>query len=87
MLARLPGDGYGSRGASWVDDTTIIVAVAAADPTTGLLRVPAGGGEPTVLTTPDQAHGELGHWFPSVLPGGRAVLFTIAAAQPANRRS
>lgn len=36
----------------------------------------AGGGEPTILTTPDATKGE--HWYPSVLPGGRAVLFTIA---------
>ena len=79
-LARLPGGG--PRGASWVDDATIIVATN--DQKTGLLRVPAGGGEPTVLTTPDPAHGEVGHWFPSALPGGRAVLFTIAAAQQAN---
>jgi serine/threonine-protein kinase len=42
--------------------------------------VPAGGGEPEVLTKPDRAHGELAHVFPSVLPGGRAVLFTITAS-------
>ena len=39
--------------------------------------MPAGGGEPTVLTTPDAGHGELDHYWPSFLPGGRAVLFTI----------
>jgi len=31
----------------------------------------------TVLTTPDAGHGELDHYWPSFLPGGRAVLFTI----------
>jgi eukaryotic-like serine/threonine-protein kinase len=74
-LARLP---VWPRGASWVDDALIIGT------TTGLLRVPAGGGEPTVLTTPDRARGEEGHVLPSALPGGRAVLFTIGAAEPEN---
>jgi eukaryotic-like serine/threonine-protein kinase len=78
-LARLP---LSPRGATWMDDGTIIVATSS--PTVGLLRVPAGGGESTTLTTPDRAHGELGHWWPSVLPGGRAVLFTIEAESPQN---
>ena len=78
-VARLP---LSPRGATWLDDTTIIVA--SSSPTVGLLRVPAGGGEPTQLTMPDRAHGELGHWWPSVLPGGRAVLFTIEADTPQN---
>ncbi len=33
-----------------------------------------------MLTTPDSAHGEMDHFFPSVLPGGGAVLYTIVAA-------
>ena len=69
----------GSRGASWGPDDTIVFATNDA---TGLLRVSAAGGEPKVLTTPDTAHGEVGHLFPSVLPSGRAVLFTITAAGP-----
>jgi serine/threonine-protein kinase len=76
-LARLP---VWPRGAAWIDEATIIVG--SNSPTAGLLKVPAGGGEPTVLTTPDRAHGEEGHILPSGLPGGRAVLFTIGAADP-----
>ena len=30
-----------------------------------------------MLTTPDIEQGELAHWWPEVLPGGEAVLFTI----------
>ena len=52
---------------------------ATSDTSSGLLRVPAGGGEPTVLTKPDAAKGERDHFFPSVLPGGRSVLFTIVS--------
>ena len=65
----------GARGASWGPDDTIVFATN--DASTGLLRVAASGGEPKVLTRPDIAHGEADHVFPSVLPGGRAVLFTI----------
>jgi serine/threonine-protein kinase len=63
------------QGASWGPNDTIVFATD--DPSTGLLSVPAGGGEPKVLTTPDSKHGEVDHLFPSVLPGGQAVLFTI----------
>jgi hypothetical protein len=65
------------RGASWGPDDSIVFATT--DPSSGLLRVSATGGQPSVLTIPDTAHGEGDHLFPSVLPGGQAVLFTIAA--------
>ena len=71
-----------SLGASWGDDNTIVFATN--DPSTGLWRVSADGGEPTVLTTPDAAQRESDHAFPSVLPGGRGVLFTITAAGQAD---
>ena len=72
--------GGAPRGASWGPDDTIVFATS--DASTGLLRVSAAGGEPKVLTTPDTAHGEVDHLFPSVLPNGRAVLFTITASGP-----
>jgi serine/threonine protein kinase/Tol biopolymer transport system component len=78
-IAQLPGLPIGP---TWLNDDTIIVATN--NGTTGLLRVPVGGAESSVLTTVDRAHGERGHLFPSVLPGGHAILFTIAADQPAN---
>jgi serine/threonine-protein kinase len=65
------------RGASWGPDGMIVFATG--DPTTGLLSVPEGGGEPKILTKPDKASGEADHFYPFVLPGGRAVLFTITA--------
>lgn len=64
-----------SRGASWGPDDSIVFATS--DTSTGLLRVRGGGGELEVLTTPDPASGELDHYFPSLLPGARGVLFTI----------
>jgi eukaryotic-like serine/threonine-protein kinase len=65
------------RGASWGDDGHIVFATQ--DVTQGLLRVAAEGGDPVELTKPDQTAGER-HWQPSVLPDGRAVLFTIVPA-------
>ncbi|MEJ2086283.1 MAG: DPP IV N-terminal domain-containing protein, partial [Acidobacteriota bacterium] len=62
-----------SRGASWADDDTIVLAPSASS---GLVRVPAAGGEPTPLTTLDEASGEVTHRWPFALPGGRGVLFT-----------
>jgi serine/threonine protein kinase/Tol biopolymer transport system component len=69
-------------GASWGDDNTIVFATS--DPSTGLWRVSADGGKPTVLTTPDAVQRENDHGFPSMLPGGRGVLFTITAAGQAD---
>ena len=64
-------------GASWGPDGTIIFATN--DRTTGLQRIAAAGGEPTVLTRPNRAGGEDDHLWPEILPGGQAVLFTITA--------
>jgi serine/threonine-protein kinase len=71
-----------SLGASWGDDNTIVFATT--DPRTGLLRVSADGGEPAVLTAPDATQRGSDHAFPSVLPGGRGMLFTITAADSAD---
>jgi serine/threonine-protein kinase len=62
-------------GATWLPDDTIVFA--SDNPETGLQRLPAAGGAPTVLTRPDGARGELDHLWPERLPNGRAVLFTI----------
>jgi serine/threonine-protein kinase len=61
------------RGATWTADDTIIFATQL--PNTGLQSVPAAGGTPKNITTP--AQGEADHWYPSALPDGRGVFFTI----------
>jgi hypothetical protein len=63
------------RGATWSTDGTIIFATDSL--ATGLQRVSAAGGEPTVLTKPDRERGEGDHLWPEFLPGGSSVLFTI----------
>lgn len=49
------------------------------NPAIGLQRVSAEGGDFTVLSRPVPGRGELDHVWPEMLPGGRAVLFTITA--------
>ena len=43
---------------------------------TGLMKVTAPGATPTVFTTRDSSHNELGHWWPQILPDGRHILFS-----------
>lgn len=69
-------DGTGPRGATWGADGTIVYATNAS---TGLHRVSAAGGDPTVLTKPNRERGEVDHLWPEFLPGSRALLFTITA--------
>ena len=75
----------GGRGASWGPDNTIVFATNV--PGSGLLRVSAAGGEPTAVTTPDKARGEMFHLYPSFLPGRDAVLFTVVAGTVAAPRT
>ena len=70
-------DTAGSNGATWGPDDTIIVATNSVD--SGFLRASAAGGPLTVLTRPDRAKGQGDHSWPEMLPGGRAVLFTITS--------
>ena len=42
---------------------------------------------PTQLTTPDTAQHEEDHLFPSVLPGGRGVIFTVSARRSRRQRA
>ena len=66
-------------GASWGEDETIIFGTGTPG---GLWRVSADGGEPEELTMPNVERGELNHAWPHVLPGDRAVLFTIFRTGP-----
>ncbi|MHC4327374.1 MAG: protein kinase domain-containing protein [Planctomycetota bacterium] len=67
-------DASALMGASWGQDGVIYFSPAT---TTGLWRISADGGDPESVTTPHQEKDEFGHWWPEVLPGGEAVLFTI----------
>ena len=61
------------RGASWGSNDSIVFATSTS---AGLWRIPAAGGESQRLT---QAEAEdVQHLWPEVLPGGEAVVFTVA---------
>ncbi len=68
-VARVEGQ---LAGATWGSDGRIVFA--SSSPKTGLMRVPAGGGNVEVLTQPAAG---TDHVMPRFLPGIEAVLFTI----------
>ena len=70
-MARRRRSPWGAGGAAWGpegDDTVVLGTVGG-----GLRLIRTPGGEPTLLTT--LAEGETGHYLPTFLPNGRAVLF------------
>jgi len=68
----------GWAGGSWFEDTIVF---GTGGDHIGLYRVSAAGGEPDILATPDPETVEA-YFTPEVLPGGKAVLFTIAQFGP-----
>ena len=64
----------GGPGIAWPRPDSLIVGTAWLGP---LTMIPADGGKPRLASTLDTARGEIGHWFPSPLPGGRQVLMTV----------
>jgi len=64
-------DAADARGANWAEEGFIFVG----SNTGGLSRVPAEGGAPQRVT---KLQGAITHRWPQSLPGGEAVLFTVA---------
>ena len=60
-------------GGSWSSNGTIVFAPSA---TAGLVRVAAGGGEPSPVTRLSEARRETTHRFPQFLPDGERFLYT-----------
>jgi len=60
-------------GGTWTEDGHIILTRSYAG---GLSIVSAAGGALQALTEPDTTHGELGHWWPDLLPGDEWVIYT-----------
>ena len=59
---------------AWGDDDTIYYPKTF---TSGLFAVPAGGGQPRQLTQPGSTPDDRGQVWPSVLPGGNGLIFTV----------
>jgi serine/threonine protein kinase len=64
-------------GQTWADDDNIYFVSQMPG---GMLGVPASGGQPKEVAKIDFASGEHQHRDPCALPGGKAVLFTVANA-------
>ncbi|HSF19210.1 MAG TPA: protein kinase [Vicinamibacteria bacterium] len=71
LVEELEGSRWGSG--VWTQDGTIVFA----GNLSGLLSVSAEGGETSDLTALDESAGESSHRFPALVPGSRAVLFTV----------
>ncbi|MCL5743542.1 MAG: hypothetical protein M1541_06395, partial [Acidobacteria bacterium] len=59
-------------GGTWNQDGVIVFGKSLSD---GLYRVPAGGGEPKRLTTPNRKEHERAHLWPRFLPDGNHFLY------------
>ena len=68
--------GLGRVGGTWGPDGYVYVSPQRGGG--GLSRMPVGGGRAEPVTTIDTVQGEVDHWWPDALPGGRGVLFTVA---------
>jgi eukaryotic-like serine/threonine-protein kinase len=63
------------NGATWLADGTIIFS----RPNHGLQRVSAEGGDPLAVTSLSPTPPDVDHHSPTLLPGGKALLFTVHA--------
>jgi WD40 repeat protein/predicted Ser/Thr protein kinase len=79
-LADVAGPNF--DGASWAEDGSIFLSTAFQG---GLLRIPTGGG--LAETIAGLGAGELSLDGPQVLPGGKAVLFSVDRAQGEDRNT
>jgi serine/threonine-protein kinase len=74
-LGRMPGF---ANGIAWGRDGWIYFGVNRAGGGTGALyRMREAGGEPEVVLSPDDGAGEMSYRWPSLLPNGRTLLFTV----------
>jgi len=78
-------DAFYGGGGSWGDDGAIVYKPANPSVRGGLWRVSAAGGAANPLTTPDSSRGEQGHYWPQVLPGSKALLFTAISTATRSR--
>ena len=66
---------FRGTGIHWGTNDRIVFASSSLG--SGLFDVPAAGGDPQRLTTPDVESGEFGHTWPQFLPDEKSVLFSI----------
>ena len=72
-------DCYPLAGATWFPDGTIVFAHDEGGAGTTLFRIPEAGATLEPLMKVDAENGEVAHYWPRMLSGGTALLFTIAS--------
>jgi len=70
------------RGGTWTGDGSIVFAPISRG---GLMWLPASGGPPQAITSPDETRGETSHRQPEYLPQSRTVLFVAESSGPTGR--
>ena len=65
-----------ARGGAWSEEGVILFA----DQGSGLQRIPASGGTPAAVTKVNTADGDVYHFYPQFLPGGKEFLFLVRSA-------
>jgi eukaryotic-like serine/threonine-protein kinase len=73
--SRKLADVVAPRGGTWSREDVILFGSGAG----GIFRVPAGGGTPSSVTTPDVTRGESCHRYPQFLPDGRHFLYLVGS--------
>jgi Tol biopolymer transport system component len=76
-------DASGPRGGSWGPDDTIYFTPVA-NTVSGIWKVSAAGGAASEVTQLDPTQGEISHRWPQVLPGGKALLFSVRTGPAAD---
>jgi len=69
--------GFGFGKPEWGEDGFVVVQAGSAG---NLVRIPETGGALTSVT--ERGNGDLRHRFPQVLPGGNALLYSVAGTEP-----
>jgi len=72
--------GYGIRLGSWGADGELLFSGQIAE-RIGVFRVPASGGTPTLLASPDQGHGEVAYRWPLLATRGH-LLYSVLGEKP-----
>ena len=73
-------DALGEYGGSWSSQDVILFASGR-----NLIRIPASGGTPVIVTETDPSRNESRHLFPQFLPDGKHFLFLIKSSDPNTR--
>ena len=68
-------EGASANGVAWT--TSDVLVRGSTGSVHGLAHVSVAGGEPTQLTVPDTAKGELDHLWPVAVSDGRSIVFTV----------